>query len=388
VDCFRSLAMSARLRSALLTALVLGLAAGCEGEPNPSPGEDGVEDDGAEDDGDGTGDTSDDGEADDGEAADPIAGRYQIDTTYDLSGAPLVPGLIGDSLLALTRLKDDPAGTLLDLADQANLPVLDQLLAVLPDVLLDQLAGFINDFLFDRLVAEIPAAEAFTTLVADLSGLLTNFDVMSQLELSERDPSGAVTGIHMLTGVRFAWRGQDVLVDTPELLDQITVARDVAGSVSLGGPDGVLELGDHAFHLPLGDFAVIGANLALSQVLGVADLRALLGALFNCPALAEAVANRCLGPICVGHREEIEAVCESGLDLVVAQLEERVSSIDFTEMRFSSGDAVLRDAAEPGGEQDGRIDLLEGGHWQSMVVVDGAAEVPIPSPFVGHRIGD
>jgi hypothetical protein len=379
--------MTAILRSALAVPVIFGLLAGCIGEPN-EPGPDPGQDDGAADDGDGTGDTGDDGgdTADDGAPPpDPIAGQYEITTTYNVTEVPAVPGLVGSSLSILADLNEDPGGTLLDLLDQFNVPILDQLLALLPDVLLEPLVGFINDFLFDRLIAQIPAAEAFTTLVADLSELLTHFEVVSVLDVSEIDASDAVVATHRLSGVRFEWRGQDVLVDTPELLDEITVARDVTGSVSLGGGDGVLTLGEHAFHLPLGDFAIIGINLALQQTLGFANLRALLGALFDCPALAESVANRCLGPICVGHQAELEAVCESGLDLVAAQLEERLTTIDFTEIRFDSGDAVLRDAAE-GNTRDGLIDLMEGGSWRSRVAVDGAVAVPLPSPFVGRRI--
>jgi hypothetical protein len=380
-------AMTAILRSALAVPVIFGLLAGCIGEPN-EPGPDPGQDDGAADDGDGTGDTGDDGgdTADDGAPPpDPIAGQYEITTTFNVTEVTAVPGLVGSSLSILADLNEDPGGTLLDLLDQFNVPILDQLLALLPDVLLEPLVGFINDFLFDRLIAQIPAAEAFTTLVADLSELLTHFEVVSVLDVSEIDASDAVVATHRLSGVRFEWRGQDVLVDTPELLDEITVARDVTGSVSLGGGDGVLTLGEHAFHLPLGDFAIIGINLALQQTLGFANLRALLGALFDCPALAESVANRCLGPICVGHQAELEAVCESGLDLVAAQLEERLTTIDFTEIRFDSGDAVLRDAAE-GNTRDGLIDLMEGGSWRSRVAVDGAVAVPLPSPFVGRRI--
>jgi hypothetical protein len=377
--------MSASLREVLRAALIGGLLmTGCSGEPNP-PGD--GSDDGAGDSGDG----ADDGAADGGEEPDPIQGRYEVATTYDLAASPLVPGAIEGALVSLTQLADDPAGTLLDLLDQANVPVLDQLLAVVPDVLVDQLAGFINEFLIDRVIENVPVLDQVVGITDSVAGLLTGFDVVSLLDVSTMDDAGAARANHRLSAVRFGWDGQPLLVDTPELLDQITIARDVGVSVSLGGGDGVIELGDHAFHLPIGDFAVVALNQALSQTLGVGSLRDALGLLFDCAGLAESVANRCLpGPVrvCVGHQEELEQVCDAGLDLVASQVEERLTAIDFAEMRFESGSAVLRDAAEIGGAEDGRIDLIDRGTWQTQLQLDGVGGFPLPSPFAGHRVTD
>ena len=379
--------MRSRRPLALPAVLLCGLLAACIGDPDDPIDEqdDGAGDDSADGGGADTGDDGDD-QADDGSVApDPVEGSYELVTTYDVSSSPLLPGVIGGSLAALTNLTDDPAGTILAVLDEANLPVLDQLLAVLPDVLVDQLAGFINDFVFDRIVDGVPATQVLTDLVGDLSGILTRFEVVSVLELSPMDEAGATSGSHRLSGVRFDWRGAPLLVDTPALLDELTVARDVTGLATFGGDDGVLGLDDHAFHLPLGDFAVLGIDLALQETFGVADLRAAVGAIIDCAALAESVATRCIGPICVGNQDTIQEVCESGLDLVVAEIEERITSIDFTEIRFSQGDAVLRDAAEEGGAVDGLIDRIERGNWECSVELDAVGSVPLPSPFVGHR---
>lgn len=382
--------MRSRLRLALPATLLCGLLAACTGDPD-EPGDeqdDGAGDDSADGGGADTGDDGDDGDdqADDGSVApDPIAGSYEIVTTVDVSSSPLLPGVIGGSLAALTELTEDPAGTLLAVLDEANLPVLDQLLAVLPDVLVDQLAGFINDFVFDRVVEGIPATQLLTDLVGDLSGILTRFELVSILELSPMDERGATSGSHRLSGVQFEWRGGPLLVDTPALLDDLTVANDVVGSATFGGGDGVLGIGNHAFHLPLGDFAQLGIALAMQQTFGVADLRAAVGAIFDCPALAESVATRCLGPICVGNQDTLLQVCESGLDLVVAEIEERITAFDFTEIRFAQGDAVLRDAADDGGAVDGIIDSIERGNWECSVQLDTIGGVPLPSPFVGRR---
>lgn len=374
--------MRASLCAALRVALIGGLITACTGEPDPpgSGSDDGV-DDGA---GDGAGDSGDDG----GEAPDPIQGRYEVVTTYDLASSALVPGAVESALVSLTNLAEDPAGTLLELLDQANVPVLDQLLALVPDVLVDQLADFIDEFLINRVLDGVPVLDQVAGVTDSIAGLLTRLDVVSLLDLSSMEDGGAARANHRLSGVRFGWNGQEVLADTPELLDQITIARGVDVSVSLGAGDGVIELGDHAFHLPIGDFAVVALDQALSQTLGVGSLRQALGLLFDCAGLAQSVASRCLGPLCVGHEAELEQVCDAGLDLVASQIEERLTAIDFTEMRFESGAAALRDAIEAGGAEDGRIDVIDRGTWQSRFDLDGVGGFPLPSPFVGRRLAD
>jgi hypothetical protein len=368
------------LRNAMAFLLVCGLTAGCAADLENLPG---GEDDGADDGADGTG--GDEGGTDDGPGGpggggsdDPVEGDYEITTTYDGSSNPLLGGTVGGLLATLTRLAADPADTLIDVLESAGIPIVGELLAILDPLLLDDLNGFINEYVLNRVIEGVSLPARLNGLVGNLTGLLTQFDMVSQLDLTSLDANGLTSASHALSGVNFLWEGQTFLADTPDLLDQATAADDVVCQVAMDGAEGAMELADHAFQVPFGDFAVEGLNQALAQTLGVANVREALGQMFDCPSMAQEVSSRCILVLCVGHRAELEEFCEAGLDQVAADIEDRIRVFDFGSLRFESGQAVLT------GGEDGFIDGIQG-TWQSVLEVDGV-EVPLSAPFVGRRI--
>ncbi len=347
---------------------------GLSGGDGASSGDSGGEDSGgADDDGGGGGDDGD------GAAGDPISGIYRVNSSMDLTSTPIADDLVPSTVATLNELATRPAGTLIDLLEAANVPILDQLLGLLGDLLLDPFAQFVDEFVVERVVDGLPLRDQLLRLANDVVVVLvTQFELLSQLELAGLDEGGGFTSAtHKLSGISLPFRGQDILVDTPELIDQITTADGVSCSVSLDGAEGSIQLSDHAFGLPLGGLALD----ALDQVIG---LRQTLGALFDCPALAEEVSSRCLTPLlCIGNREQIEQFCEAGLDQAVAQIESRISSaLNVVQIRFEAGNALLRDTD---GQADGIIDQLDQGNWDTVVSVNGI-DLPFFAAFDGLRV--
>jgi hypothetical protein len=375
--------MRARLGLALASLSIAVLLAGCtflggdddsglSGGDGAGSGADGGDDSGTADDG---GDGADDG---DGAAGDRISGIYRVSSSMDLTSTPLANDLVPSTVATLNELAARPAGTLIDLLEAANVPILDQLLGLLGAVLLEPFAGFVDEFVVQRVVDGLPLRDQLLLLANDVVVLVTQFELLSQLELSGLDEGGgAISATHQLSGISLPFRGQDILVDTPELIDQITIADGVSCSVSLGSSEGNIQVGAHQFGLPLGGLALD----ALQQAIGLRDT---LGALFDCPALAAEVSSKCLTPLlCIGNREQIEEFCEAGLDQAVAQIESRISSsLDVVQISFQAGDALLRDTE---GETDGIIDLLDQGNWDAAVTVNGI-DVPFFAAFDGLRV--
>lgn len=319
-----------------------------------------------------------------GGAADPAAevppeavvGQYQVTSTYNAAGA--LPDVATETLGILSGLADDPAGTLIDLAAEAGAPI-----DWVPDALRDQFADWVNQYIAARLFQGAPVSEEIARWTQDIAGMLHHFDVVSTMDLAMAGDATSVN--HVLAGVAFDFRGTHRLVDTPEIVNQLTIARDVSCSVAESGAgEARIDIGDHAFHMPLGDFAVVGFNAGLEQVLGIADLHAALELLFDCPGLAEAVASKCLGPVCVGHREEIEGFCRMGIDLAVNEIESRIASIEFAELHLASGEAAMLDAGKDDAVLDGTFDQIDRGVWQALVNIDGV-ELPVDATFVGAR---
>jgi len=375
--------MRAPLGLALASLSIAVLLAGCtslggdddsglSGGDGASSGDGGGDDSGGADDGGG-----DDG-GDDGAAGDPISGIYHVNSSMDLTSTPLADDLVPSTVATLNELASRPAGTLIDLLESANVPILDQLLGLLGDLLLDPFAQFVDEFVVERVVDGLPLRDQLFLLANDVVVLVTQFELLSQLELAGLDEGGgSISATHKLSGISLPFRGQDILVDTPELIDEITIADGVSCSVSLGTTEGSLQVGAHEFGLPLGGLALN----ALDQVIA---LRQTLGDLFNCPALAQEVSSRCLTPLlCIGNREEIEQFCEAGLDQAVAQIESRISAaLNLVQIRFEAGDALLRDTD---GQADGLIDLLDQGNWDASISVNGI-DVPFFAAFDGLRV--
>lgn len=351
--------MTSRLAClALSSALFLGCSS--SGEPG-GPG-------------DGTGDP-DQGDVD------PVAGRYEITSHYDLSQAEGVPDLVSEAVGALTGLADDPAGTLIGILDDANLPVVDDLLNALPSLLRDQLENMLNDAIQDQLYQGAPVAEEIVAWADQIATILTDFEVVSTLDVGSIN--GAVSANHVMAGVAFELDGTRRLIDTPDLVDQLTQARDVSCEIALEGSSERITLADHAFNLPLGDFAVTAVNQAIAAKFGVPDLAGALGLLIPCDQIAEQVASQCLGPVCVGHQAEIEALCVAGLDQVAAKIEERIAAIDYAAIHLNGGRGILVDGKADAA--DGSFDAIEQGSWQAAFDLDGR-QIDVAATFTGARI--
>jgi hypothetical protein len=378
--------MRSMVRDALPALLLCGVLAGCSDVGGVGgDGADGGEDDGGAD---GTGDSggddgADGGDDDGGGPADPIAGPYQVTTTYDVASNSLLQGVVSGLLFGIGELAQDPAGTLVDLLDSANVPILDELLGLLPDLIgLLDLNGFINDFLLNSVVDGLPLPVQLDQLAGNVTGLLGQFDVTSQLDLASLQATGLSSADHSLSAVSFLWDEQSFLADTPGLFDQITAAQDVTCEVTLDSAGGAMELANHAFDLPYTDIAVVALNQALMQTMGVANVRDALGQMVDCAAMAAEVSERCLlnlPLICVGNEDKLLEFCEAGLDQVAADFENRMRIFDLASMRLQSGSATLIDD-----EEDGVIDRIEGS-WQTVIHVDGT-DFPMTAPFTGTRL--
>ena len=305
-----------------------------------------------------------------------VIGQYEVTSTYNAAGA--LPDVATETLGILSGLADDPAGTLIDLAEQAGAPI-----DWVPDALRDQFADWMNEYIAERVFQGAPVSEEIARWTQDIAGMLHHFDIISQMDLATVDGSTAAN--HVLAAVAFDFRGARRVVDTPDIVEQLTIARDVSCSIEgAGAGEAHLDVGDHAFHMPLGDFAVVGFNMGLEQVLGVADLRAALALLIDCPGLADDVSSKCLGPVCVGHRDEIEGFCQMGIDLVVNEVESRIASIEFAELHLASGEAAMLDASKDDSALEGTYDKIDRGVWQAVVNIDGV-ELPVDATFVGAR---
>jgi hypothetical protein len=313
-----------------------------------------------------------------------LAGRYEITSHYDLSQADGVPERVSDAIAALTGLSDDPAGTIIALLEAADIAALNHLLDAVPPSLVNAVKGWINDYVARRLYDGSPVAGQIAEWADNIATILTDFEIITTLDLGN-SVGGSATANHSLAAVAFQLEGSRRLVDTPDLIDQLSAARDVRCEIA-GDADGaeLIDIGDHAFHLPLGDFALVAVNQAISAKLGVPDLRGAIGLLIDCGGLAQEISSKCLFNVCVGHKAELEAFCDAGLDQVAARIEDKIAAIDYAELQLAAGQAVLVDG-KADAAADGRVDAMEQGAWQAVFDLDGH-DLAVEASFTGRRL--
>ena len=193
------------------------------------------------------------------------------------------------------------------------------------------------------------------------------------------------------------WNAKRTFIEAPKVLKTLEQQSVAANAVSLEKRSPALEsarlkIGDHKFDVPIGSFAVLAADELAKDKFGVPNLRAAIGKVVNCEALADDVSKRCIDPIgpgkiCVDHKTEIKGLCETGLDTLVATLQAQIKRLDLPLLHLKDGEAQMWDAPADKGPLDATIDRLDRGFWTAGVNV-GKTEKTILATFVGRRVGD
>jgi hypothetical protein len=338
-------------KSFLISALGLLLALGCGGEegmsvPPPPPTVD-------------------------------VAGTYALASRFDLTASALAPAPAADAFETIKGLRQHPAATLFGLLDDAGVPLARTLEAALPDILESRLDGFINDYLSHATFQGKPVAGELDKIIAIGSLTLVRFDLLTGLDLVAAS-EGRTAASHVLEGVRFSDLPGIRTLTIPRLpVPGITDTRpDARIGAPRAGAQALLTLGDHAFGVPIGSYAVVALDLATEQLYGT-TLRGALGKLVGCDALASSVAHECVGPLCVGHEADLREICERGLDEVASRVLAKLRERDFKAVHFVSGTADLKATSAA-------IDRIDAGVWTARIDV-GMGERGVAASFAGAR---
>jgi hypothetical protein len=316
----------------------------------------------------GVGDAPDSGTVDPPAPAGAIAhGAYQVRSVFDVTADAVLPEPAYELVATLRDFSTAPAHTLIDLADEAGVPAVSELRAALPDALEGRLEGWIDDQIEAAVIDGVPV----TQLAAEFAALgeiaLTRFAVDSALTID-----GAVA-THRLARLDFAPAGLDASISLADLPVSIGTASATAAQAGGG-----LAIGDHRFGIPFGDYAWQALESVAAARHG-AGVRGLLGAAVDCPAVADAVAHKCVLGVCVGGHDLLVELCERGLDEVVGLAQRRIAEVRFDAIRLAAGTTRLT-----GADTAGVATRLTGGVWTAQIDA-GQGLRPVPATFTGAR---
>ncbi|HET7501107.1 MAG TPA: hypothetical protein VFK02_08895 [Kofleriaceae bacterium] len=292
---------------------------------------------------------------------------YQMTSAVDITVEALLPEQAELVVSTLRDFSTNPARTLIDVADEAGVPAVGTLYALLPDVLTDRLEGWINDEIAKVQIDGKPVT-AYAGLVAMLADTaLTRFALDSELTVH------GATATHRLTRLDLTPAGIAVQVPIGGLAgDLLTQEPDVA----IVHTD--LVLGEQHFGLNYGEYAWQGIDAVSRRAFG-GGVRDVLGQAINCPNLAHNVAGKCVLSVCVGHEAELTEICEGGLDAIVGLVHDRLAAIRLEVLHLASGQATLIDD-----DHDGVADRLVDGTWQAELDL-GVGLRHTPASFAAHR---
>lgn len=327
-----------------------------------------------------------------------ISGDYALATKIDVPPTVLASQPAVDFIDLLRLLRHDPATAFFQLLDQAGVPLVADLFAILPDALKNELGDAINDYWLSHGGAAGGNSE-LDKILAFADGTLARFTLASRLQIPappEPTPDASaqpgpveIVGHHAVSALLFDVAGGVPIPLPRSLIESLPLLPGpldadpmlTLTSATAGHGDAAMTVGDHFFGLAYGELIFAALNGA-----GTGEtLRARLGRAFDCPAMGQAVANRCVLLLCIGHASEITQICEQGLDLAVDKVHERLSELSFRALRFEAGAADLWDARTAAGPLDGRVDRIDRGVFTKASIDVGTGPRTCRATFSGER---
>ncbi|HEX2688225.1 MAG TPA: hypothetical protein VHN14_16460 [Kofleriaceae bacterium] len=304
------------------------------------------------------------GDVSPGPSAPVVAGgTYRVRSQIDVTAEAVLPEPAEEMVVTLRDFSMHPGHTLIDLADQAGVPAVSELRALLPDLLESRLDGWLDDEIANIRISGVPVTQLAGDAAALAATALTRFELDSEFRID------GASATHQLTAIDFAPAGLDTRLGFPAGISAAAPAASHAGSLSIG---------DHRFGLAYGEYVWQATDAVITQRFG-AGIRAVLGSAIDCPRLAQAIASRCVLGVCVGHASLLDELCERGLDEVVRIAHDRVAALRFDVLRFATGEARLADTSG-----DGIADALTGGVWTAEINA-GVGLRPVPATFSASR---
>ena len=280
-------------------------------------------------------------------------GPHRVATRFALDLGALVPGP-GRLTRTLRAYANTPGATMLAVADAANVAALATLRADLPDALEQRLGAWIDESL-----TALSRLSVLSIQVA-VDEALDDFELESELAFA------GDTVTHRLIAIDFAPGGLDHRFVLEASADNVLEATAAVTTAGYG-----LTIGEHELTVGLGGFAWDAVSANLGELGGI---RGTLGAATQCPIVALMVAARCEGGTCVGHLDELTALCERTLDQIAV-----LGRAEAAELRFAplglTGTAGMDD-----GNQDGVGEGFFGGAWAAELDA-GAGAIMMTAPF-------
>jgi len=276
-------------------------------------------------------------------------GPYQVRTMMDFTVEAVLPPQAELIVVTLRAFGDNPAKTLVTVADRYGIGALEDLYNILPGYLRDKFEGWLNDEIAKFKIGgkTVPQYSAAVAKLAETA--LTKFALDSEFAIT---PTGST---HSLTGLDLSPAGINVNVAITGLAQDILTQHP---TITVG-QGGAFSVSEQHFGLMIGEYAWQGVNAGVANMFG-SDIRTSIGKAVPCATIAKSVADRCVLGVCVGHETLIKDICTGALDAMVNEIHSRFAALNMEAFHMITGDAKLVDD-----DADGVADRIVDGVWDS-----------------------
>lgn len=298
----------------------------------------------------------------------PVAnGPYAVTSNVEITIEALLPEPAANLVGTLRDFSQNPAHTMLDLVEDAGVPAVGTIRDYLPSFLEDKLEGWINDEINKLTIAGVPVPQFAGSIVALAETTLSQVNIESTLTID------GTSATHTLTTLDLSPAGIDSQLELGQFSNEI-VSQTTTASTSRS----TLSIGEHMFSVAYGHYAWRALEAKITAEHGT-NIRGLLGAAVNCPAIAATVANKCVWGQCVGHATELTQICERGLDEAVSRAKAKLEAFRFDALHLEAGTATLVDA-----NNDRLAERLTNGVWTAEINA-GQGLRHAPATFTAER---
>ncbi len=330
------------------------------------------------------------------------AGTYDALNHFDFTNA--IPGTVGTVIQELVRFfgdqnhQRDIAGVLFDLVDN----LVRQAAGAIGGFIIDVVRGWIEDDLNDIINNYIdndgpPWLRDFFLIGSDLISIVSNLEVISDIQITKPRTDGTYDGSQSWIGVAFYWNlpcqgnPDPNCARHPFTLDQLAAGAEGINLV-FGQFTGRIhtynhgEIDVHTLDLQYGRLILfVLDNLILPAIAdGAHRLRDALLNMANCPAFASGITggDDCLrlAGICIAGRDTIEGWCSSVVGIAGDAAEAIVGNLSIDTHLTLSGHMTFVEE-----NSDLAVDKLTDGVWEGTIRTAADQGPPFHGDFSGTR---
>jgi hypothetical protein len=310
------------------------------------------------------------------------AGVFALVAPIDLTQNGVLPGVLGPSLDALTKLHDHPGQAILEIVESANIPSVSGAINGLPGFVKSLLSTLLDKLITDELYQNVPVADQIAGIISGITDVSKTMELHDRMTLHTPAASGKASVEQQLTDVGFTLLGSNELV-TLDPSEQTAAHTLMGGAIAphankpVADADLVFDGGQVS--LPFGDLVLRAAGPLVFAQFGATDLKGALTAVVPCSAAAQSISDG-LGDWLPAST--IETICTTALGLIADEVTGQIKNVTL-QGQISKATAQLHDASPA----KYLASHISDGQWVWGFSLAGA-QIQVPSTFAGDRVGD